>query len=71
MAVKIRLRRMGAKKAPSYRIVVAADLSKKSASTTPWPTPQKSRSMRKRQRNGSSTAHSLPKPSEIFLKRAE
>ena len=41
MAVKIRLRRMGAKKAPFYRVVVAdsrfplmADLSKKSVLMT-------------------------------------
>ena len=36
MAVKIRLRRMGAKKAPYYRVVVAAtaDLLRKSAPTT-------------------------------------
>ena len=44
--VKIRLRRMGAKKAPFYRIVVAdprypgmAVSSRRSALTTPWSIP--------------------------------
>ena len=36
MAVKIRLRRMGAKKAPFYRVVVADSR----VTTIPWRTPQ-------------------------------
>lgn len=60
MAVKIRLRRMGAKKTPFYRIVVAdsryprdVDLSRKSVTTTLSQSLRHSRLMRKRLRSGS------------------
>lgn len=60
MAVKIRLRRMGAKKAPFYRIVVAdsryprdVDSSRKSVTTTLSQSLRHSRLMRKRLRSGS------------------
>lgn len=60
MAVKIRLRRMGAKKTPFYRIVVAdsryprdVDSSRKSVTTTLSQSLRHSRLMRKRLRSGS------------------
>lgn len=65
MAVKIRLRRMGAKKAPFYRVVVADSRylvmvvsSKKSAHITQWLILLKSKLMQKRLRSGLLTVHS-------------
>ncbi len=59
MAVKIRLRRMGQKKAPFYRIVVAdsrsprdEDSSKKSEHTTRTATQAQSKLMKKQLKNG-------------------
>ena len=73
MAVKIRLKRMGAKKTPFYRVVVADERAPRDGKFieeigyyNPPPIPQTSRSMLRRQRNGSLTAHSLPTPSDLF-----
>ena len=63
MAVKIRLRRMGAKKAPFYRVVVADSVSpamavssRRSALTIPAWLPPISRSTLTAPRSGSSPA---------------
>ena len=76
MAVKIRLRRMGAKKAPFYRVVVADSRyprdvvsSKRSAHITQWLTLLKSRLMQKRLRSGLLTAHSQLTQLRAFLKK--
>ena len=70
MAVKIRLRRMGAKKAPFYQdIHVTVVSSKKSAHITQWLTLLKSRLMQKRLRSGLLTAHSQLTQLRAFLKK--
>ena len=69
MAVKMRLRRLGAKKAPFYRVIVADSRSPRDGRFieeigyyNPSPTPLRSRSTQRRQRSGSLTAHSPPRP---------
>ncbi len=61
MAVKIRLRRMGAKKAPFYRVVVA--------DSRQWLTLQKSILMQRKLRSGLQTVHSQQIPLRTFLKK--
>ena len=53
MAVRIRLKRLGAKKAPFYRIVVADSRTPRNGKSI--------EEMRKRLTNGSQQAHSLLK----------
>ncbi len=69
--VKIRLRRMGAKKAPFYRVVVAdsrfpvtAASLRRSAPITPASTPLRSRSIWSAPRPGLRPAPSPPRLSE-------
>ena len=76
MAVKIRLRRMGQKKAPFYRIIVAdsrspemVDSSRKSEPTTPAQSPALSRLTRSWQRSGLQTEHSLLSRLESFSRQ--
>ena len=71
--VKMRLKRIGAKKAPAYRIVIADSRSPRDGRFieqigfyNPMTNPQKSRSTLKRQRPGSQTAHSPLKLSAAF-----
>ena len=70
MAVKIRLRRMGQKKAPFYRIIVADSRSprdgrfiEESVCMIRQRIPACTESMKRRQRSGWQTAHSRQKPS--------
>lgn len=70
MAVKIRLRRMGAKKAPYYRVVVADSryprdgrFIEEIGTYNPLTVPRPSPSTRRRRRLGSPTARSRPTPS--------
>lgn len=67
MAVKIRLRRMGAKKSPFYRIVVADSRFPRDGRFieeigyyNPWKSPAWSRLTPRRPRSGSRTAPSPP-----------
>ena len=69
MSVKIRLRRMGAKKAPFYRVVVADSRFPRHGrfieeiATIPPRTPLSSRSTPRRPRSGWPAALSPPTPS--------
>ena len=70
MAVKIRLRRVGAKKAPFYRVVVADSrfprdgrFIEEIGTYDPNKEPSEVRSTLRRQSSGSLTAHSPPIPS--------
>ena len=74
MAVKIRLRRMGAKKAPFYRIVVADSRYPRNGRFIEEigyydPTQLPLRLMLKKQRNGCLTALSQPTQFDPCLKR--
>ena len=74
MAVKIRLRRMGAKKAPFYRIVVA-DPQETDVSSKSWATMTQLRNLlysrltTKRQSLGSLTVHSQLIQLRLFSRR--
>ena len=76
MAVKIRLRRMGAKKAPFYRVVVADSryprdgrFIEEIGTYNTMVDPAESRLMQRRQRSGLLTAHSQLTQLRAFLKK--
>ncbi len=60
MAVKIRLRRMGAKRAPFYRVVVADSKSPRDGKFIEERILRQSTSMLKKHSSGFATAHSRP-----------
>ena len=75
MAVKIRLRRMGAKKAPFYRIVLIQDIQETDVSSKSWATMTQLRNLlysrltTKRQSLGSLTVHSQLIQLRLFSRR--
>lgn len=77
MAVKIRLRRMGAKRNPFYRVVVADSryprdgrFIEEIGHYDPMKNPPKSSLILRRQSSGSRTAHSPQILLRLFLRRA-
>ncbi len=78
MAVRIRLRRMGAKKRPFYRIVVADSRAPRDGRFieeigyyNPMTEPSELKVDGKRRENGSTRAPSRPIPFGLCLKKAE